>query len=132
VQILIKARRDTSRQTCVFTSDGIYWSRSTFWCIWGLKHPCTIFHARVGLCGSIKKHTGTRYTKVVFLHLVGSTGCRCFLHWQDIGWSRSRILVLRWSCELRRTTKHTTIYLGYYPFYKIIALRPAFLCIEDE
>jgi hypothetical protein len=26
--------------------------------------------------------------------------CQCFLHRQDIGWSRSRVPILRWSCEL--------------------------------
>jgi hypothetical protein len=26
--------------------------------------------------------------------------CQCFLHQQDIGWSRSCVLVLRWSCEV--------------------------------
>jgi hypothetical protein len=26
--------------------------------------------------------------------------CRCFMHRQDIGWSRSRVPVLRWSSEL--------------------------------
>jgi hypothetical protein len=35
--------------------------------------------------------------------------CQCFLHRQDIGWSRSRVPVLRWSCELRRTIKHTCL-----------------------
>jgi hypothetical protein len=36
--------------------------------------------------------------------------CQCFLHQQDIGWSRSRFPVLRWSGELWRTTKHTVVY----------------------
>jgi hypothetical protein len=35
--------------------------------------------------------------------------CRCFLHRQDTGWSRSRVPVLRWFCKLR-TTKHTIVY----------------------
>jgi hypothetical protein len=25
--------------------------------------------------------------------------CRCFLHRQDIGWSRSRVSILRWCCN---------------------------------
>jgi hypothetical protein len=29
--------------------------------------------------------------------------CQCFLHCQDTGWSRLRILVLIWSCELQST-----------------------------
>jgi hypothetical protein len=35
--------------TCVFAFGGIYRSRSTFWCIWGMKHRRTIFYALVGL-----------------------------------------------------------------------------------
>jgi hypothetical protein len=27
--------------------------------------------------------------------------CRCFLHRQDTEWSRSRVPILRWSCELQ-------------------------------
>jgi hypothetical protein len=37
-----------------------------------------------------------------------------------------------WSYELRRTTKHTIVYLGPDLFYKVIVLRSVFLCIEDE
>jgi hypothetical protein len=33
------------------------------------------------------------------------TNCRCFIHRQDIGWSRSRVLILRWPCELQSTLK---------------------------
>jgi hypothetical protein len=57
---------------------------------------------------------------------------QCFLHWQDIGWSRSYVPVSRWSCELWRTTKHTIVYSGTNPFCQVIALRPTFLCIKDE
>jgi hypothetical protein len=45
-----------------------------FWCIWGVKHQCTIFHAQVDLCGSHKKRARTRYAKLVFLHTVRSGG----------------------------------------------------------
>jgi hypothetical protein len=30
-----------------FASDRICGSRSAFWCIWGTKHRCSLFHARV-------------------------------------------------------------------------------------
>jgi hypothetical protein len=53
-----------------------------------------------------------------------------FLHRQDIGWSRSCIPVLRWSCKLWRTTKHTIVYPSSDPFYKVIALRSAFLILK--
>jgi hypothetical protein len=55
-----------------------------------------------------------------------------FLHRQDIEWSRSYVPVLMWSYELRRTTRHTIVYPVSGPFYKIIVLHPALLCIEDE
>jgi hypothetical protein len=37
-----------------------------------------------------------------FLHII-EEWCRCFLHQQDTWWSRSRVHVLRWSCELQDT-----------------------------
>jgi hypothetical protein len=54
-----------------------------------------------------------------------------FLHRQDIGWSRSRVPILRWSCELLRTTKHTIVYPNSDPCYEVIALHPA-VCIGKE
>jgi hypothetical protein len=48
VCILQKVHRDTLRQTCVFAFGVIFGSRSAFWCIQGMKHQRTIFHARVG------------------------------------------------------------------------------------
>jgi hypothetical protein len=54
------------------------------------------------------------------------TNCWCFLHRQDIGWQRSRVPIPRWSCELLRTRKHTIVYPGSGPFYKVIAVCPAF------
>jgi hypothetical protein len=36
----------------------------------------------------------------VLKHWSEYTNCRCFLHRQDLGWSRSRIPVLRWYCKL--------------------------------
>jgi hypothetical protein len=55
---------------------------------------------------------------------------QCFLHRQDIEWSRSFISILRWSYELWRTTKHTIVYPVLDPFYKVIALCPAFLILK--
>jgi hypothetical protein len=31
-----------------FVSRGIYGSRIAFWCAWGAKLQCTIFHSEVG------------------------------------------------------------------------------------
>jgi hypothetical protein len=56
----------------------------------------------------------------------------CFLHQEDIGRSRSFIPVVRWSCELRRTIMRTIVYPYSGPFYKVIALCLALLCIGDE
>jgi hypothetical protein len=55
---------------------------------------------------------------------------QCFLHRQDIWWSRSRVPILRWSCELWRTTKHTIVYLGLGPCYEVIALHQMFLLLK--
>jgi hypothetical protein len=65
-----KACWDMLRRTYGFAFGGICWSRSAFWCIWAAKLWNIIFHARLGPVGS----TGTWYAKLVFLHLVGSTG----------------------------------------------------------
>jgi hypothetical protein len=43
-----KARRDMLRRASIFASDGICWPRCAFWCVHGVKHRRTIFHARVG------------------------------------------------------------------------------------
>jgi hypothetical protein len=65
---------DVLRQTCVFSSGGIYGSRRAFRCIWGVRHDHTIFILGWAQCGFHKNRVGTRYTKFVFLHTVGSTG----------------------------------------------------------
>jgi hypothetical protein len=61
------------RRSCVSVSGGICGSRSAFRYVRGVKHRCTIFHARVALVRFPKKHTGTRYVELV-LFLVGSVG----------------------------------------------------------
>jgi hypothetical protein len=38
-----------------------------------MKHRHTIFHARVGSVQIQKKHVGTHYAALVFLHSVGSS-----------------------------------------------------------
>jgi hypothetical protein len=73
VQFPLKARRDTLRQTCVFASSKICRSRRTFRCIQAVKHRCTIFMFGSHQYGCHKKHIGTRYTWLVYLHPVGST-----------------------------------------------------------
>jgi hypothetical protein len=74
LQIPQKAHRDTLCQTCVFASFGIYMSHSAFRCIQArnvhaifllLEWDRYLFH---------KKRAGTRYAKLVFLHLVGYAG----------------------------------------------------------
>jgi hypothetical protein len=44
-----KRRWDTLCRNCVFASGVICGSYRSFWCVWGTKHRCTIFHAQVGL-----------------------------------------------------------------------------------
>jgi hypothetical protein len=44
------------------------------WCVQDAKHQRTIFLARVGLVWIPKKCIETRYTKLVFLPLVGYAG----------------------------------------------------------
>jgi hypothetical protein len=58
--------------TCVFASGGICLSRSEFWCVRGVKCRRTIFCDRVDRYSFHKKGTGTRYSKLVFLHWIGS------------------------------------------------------------
>jgi hypothetical protein len=55
----------------------IWWdlrSRSASWCVRGVKHRSSIFHARVGLVGFHKKRARKCYAKHVFLPPVGSGG----------------------------------------------------------
>jgi hypothetical protein len=51
---------------------------------------------------------------------------------QDIGWSRSRVPILRWSCKLWINIKHTIVYLDSDPYYELIALRPMFFIKKEE
>jgi hypothetical protein len=62
------------------------------------------------------------YDKGIGLHVMynGLVFCQCFLHRQDIGWSRSRVPVPRWFCKIRRTIKHTISYSGSGSCYKVI------------
>jgi hypothetical protein len=51
--------------------------------------------------------------------------------------ARYRVVKITCSCsevilQTMKTIKQTIVYPGSGPFYKVIALRPAFLCIEDE
>jgi hypothetical protein len=57
-----------------FPSGVICGSRSAFWCVWGMKHRHTFFHAVVGPVRFTQKLTRTHYTELAFLHLAGSAG----------------------------------------------------------
>jgi hypothetical protein len=73
-------------------------SRSTFWCVQGVKHQCGIFHSWVAQCRSHKKRAMTCYAELVFLHHVRSGGhVACFgssivqnteAHFFMLGWAR--------------------------------------------
>jgi hypothetical protein len=69
--------------------------------------------------GIIRMFRGKACCKSPFL----VTNCWCFFLRQDIGWSRSHVPALWWSCELCKTTKHTIVYPSSGPI---------FLYIEDE
>jgi hypothetical protein len=65
-----KACCDSLRRTCVFPSGGICGSHSGFQCVWGAKPRCTFFMLMWDKYIFHKKHTGTRYYELVFLHPV--------------------------------------------------------------
>jgi hypothetical protein len=74
VRIPQKAHRDTLHRICVCTSGKICGPRSAFWCVRAMKRRCIICHAQVGPVCILPKSVGTRCTKLVFLHPVGSVG----------------------------------------------------------
>jgi hypothetical protein len=68
VQIEEKAHRDTLHPTCIFSSVGICGPCSAFRCVRGTKRDHTIFILGLDRYGFDKKHAGTRYPELVFLH----------------------------------------------------------------
>jgi hypothetical protein len=56
-----------------------------------------------GLRRSTEDGAWTQYKYTIYIGILENMClyiCRCFLHRQDIGWSRSRVPILRWSGEL--------------------------------
>jgi hypothetical protein len=88
-----------------------------------LESPSSPRHSRcVALEGFL-----TGASKALEEFIVTKIGVSVFLHQQDIGWSRSCVPVLRWSCKLWGITKHNIVYPGLDPCYEVITLRPTFL-----
>jgi hypothetical protein len=57
------------RQMCAFASGGICGSCSAFWCIRGVKHRRTLFHAHSGLGAVFIKSTSGQVTPNLCFHI---------------------------------------------------------------
>jgi hypothetical protein len=69
-----KEYQDKLNRTCVFASDGICGSRSTLWCLRGMKHQRTLFMLGWAWYGCHKKRVERCFIELEFLHPVRSAG----------------------------------------------------------